>query len=121
VTCLRSPSSALLDVRIFSARYFGVYASGETCRGAAGAETGWPHSRQKLASAGSSVAQRGQASMKPPPQPRQNLACAGLLLLQRGHSFLGTASCPVVTGSTDPPFAAATAGSSVPAPSPPEG
>src|SRR4030095_8662848 len=29
VTCLRSPSRALLDVRIFSARCFGVYVCGE--------------------------------------------------------------------------------------------
>ena len=29
VTCLRSPSRALFDVRIFSARCFGVYESGD--------------------------------------------------------------------------------------------
>src|SRR5262245_8039853 len=32
VTCLRSPSRALLDVRIFSARCFGVYVCGEMNR-----------------------------------------------------------------------------------------
>src|SRR5215470_4983196 len=103
VTCLRSPSSALLDVRIFSARCFGVYASGETCRLAAGASTGWPHSRQKLASAGNVVAQRVQVRLKVPPHPRQNFAWAGLLRWQRGHSFSGAASWPVVTGSPRPP------------------
>src|SRR5262245_29006747 len=96
VTCLRSPSKAALDVRIFSARCFGVYVSGETCR-LAGAPIGWPHSRQKLASAGNSVEQRTQISLKLPPHPRQNFACAGLLLLQRGHSFPGAASWLVVT------------------------
>jgi hypothetical protein len=35
VTCLRSPSRAALDVRIFSARCFGVYASGDVNRGSA--------------------------------------------------------------------------------------
>src|SRR5262245_15503255 len=36
VTCLRSPSRALLDVRIFSARCFGVYVCGELSRGSTG-------------------------------------------------------------------------------------
>src|SRR5262249_36255905 len=121
VTCLRSPSRAAFEVRIFSARCFGVYASGETCRPVAGAPTGSPHSRQKLASARQSVAPRGQAMVEVPPHRRQNFACAGLLLLQRGHSFPGAACWPVVIGSPYPPFAAATAGSSVPAPLQPEG
>src|SRR5438132_4487034 len=36
VTCLRSPSSALLEVRIFSARCLGVYVWGELNRGSTG-------------------------------------------------------------------------------------
>jgi hypothetical protein len=45
VTCLRSPSRAALDVRIFSARCFGVYASGDVNRGSTVAcdATGVPH------------------------------------------------------------------------------
>jgi len=45
VTCFRSPSSALFDVRIFSARCLGVYDSG--ARRASGA----PHSSQNFAAA----------------------------------------------------------------------
>src|SRR2546422_9630758 len=68
VTLLRSPSSALLDVRIFCARCFGVYDWGDAYlessaggppdgAGAAGATVGWggapavrcaPHSLQNL-------------------------------------------------------------------------
>src|SRR6266478_920604 len=36
VTCLRSPSRALLEVRIFSARCLGVYVWGELNRGSTG-------------------------------------------------------------------------------------
>jgi hypothetical protein len=45
VTCLRSPSSAALEVRIFSARCLGVYVSGagEPTRAAVPAVTAWPH------------------------------------------------------------------------------
>src|SRR5215510_10397301 len=73
VTCLRSPSSVAFDVRIFSARCFGVYASGEGLRGAAtvSALTGVPHLLQNREPEGSSVLQEEQARLSRAPQPRQ--------------------------------------------------
>src|SRR5262249_60591491 len=49
VTCLRSPSRAVLEVRIFSARCFGVYASGGGGRrGDAPGSRRAPHSPQNF-------------------------------------------------------------------------
>src|SRR3974377_98143 len=49
VTCLRSPSSALRDVRIFSARCFGVYERGSgDGPDFEASESGLPHSPQNL-------------------------------------------------------------------------
>src|SRR5262249_4473876 len=49
VTCLRSPSRALLEVRIFSARCLGVYVSGDpNCGGAVIRPSDVPHSPQNF-------------------------------------------------------------------------
>jgi hypothetical protein len=50
VTCLRSPSRALFEVRIFSAKCLGVYDCGEANRASAGwivAGSGAAHPPQK--------------------------------------------------------------------------
>src|SRR5262245_36301372 len=78
VTCLRSPSRAERDVRIFSARCFGVYERGS---GRAGAELpvaiGWPHVLQNFADEGSSVLQCVQRSAKLDPHSRQKREPSG--------------------------------------------
>src|SRR5262249_50957326 len=73
VTCLRSPSSAALEVRIFSARCLGVYDSGEGVRGTAAdsAVTGVPHLLQNREPGGSSILQEEQDTLRRAPQPRQ--------------------------------------------------
>src|SRR2546428_10671706 len=60
VTCFRSPSSATRDVRIFSARWVGVWASGDVSRKLTPPARRRPHSRQNFAEAGLSWPQRGQ-------------------------------------------------------------
>src|SRR5438128_10139060 len=60
VTCFRSPSSAWRVVRIFSARWAGVWASGDVSRKLTPPARRKPHSRQNFAEAGLSWPQRGQ-------------------------------------------------------------
>src|SRR5882724_11919800 len=74
VTCLRSPSSALRELRIFSARCFGVYERGSGGGLARGASTGRSHSKQNLALLGSSAPQAVQRTPNEAPHSRQNLA-----------------------------------------------
>src|SRR4030095_2285468 len=87
VTCLRSPSSALFEVRIFSARCRGVYDPGEATRGEQPPprppRTAWPHCRQNRAAAGSAAPQLSQWAMSGDPHSRQNFACGGLSVWQR--------------------------------------
>src|SRR5215470_16775948 len=89
VTCLRSPSSARRDVRIFSARWRGVYVSGEAKR-VDGAEAvvavavpglapalppapvGRPHSLQNFAVGPSCVPQPAQTDASRVPHSEQN-------------------------------------------------
>src|SRR4029453_524358 len=84
VTCLRSPSIALLDVRIFSARCLGVYDCGVANRpveGGAGAAGGG-------AIAGAGLAARsagGGEAVSLAPQSPQNLLVTGLEALQAGQ------------------------------------
>src|SRR5215467_13298261 len=87
VTCLRSPSSAALDVRIFSARCLGVYDSGEGdgSVAATSALTGVPHLLQNREPAGSSVLHEEQATLSRAPQPRQKFDPGGFSCWQRGH------------------------------------
>src|SRR5215510_3755485 len=79
VTCLRSPSSAALDVRIFSARCLGVYDSGEGARTAVtdAAWTDVPHLLQNREPGGSSVLQEEQVTLRRAPQPRQKFDPGG--------------------------------------------
>src|SRR5262249_16962583 len=79
VTCLRSPSRAAFEVRIFSARCLGVYDSGEGLRGAAAGSpvTGVPHLLQNREPAGSSVVQVEQVRLSRAPQPRQKFDPGG--------------------------------------------
>src|SRR4029453_7137320 len=90
VTCLRSPSRAAFEVRIFSARCFGVYDSGDAnLTSAVGCEaTGSPHSRQNFAPAGSSLRHFVQLSATRAPHSRQNFACGGFSCWHRGHFML---------------------------------
>src|SRR5215813_4444295 len=88
VTCLRSPSRALLDVRIFSARCLGVYASGEGARDAAAvsaAVIGVPHLLQNRDPGGSSVWHEGQIKLSRAPQPRQKFDPGGFTCWHLGH------------------------------------
>src|SRR5262245_19083667 len=95
VTCLRSPSSAAREVRIFSARCFGVYSFAEAKRGcvaaAAGAGRGAscaPHSEQNFAEAALPWPHAGHARGSGAPHSEQNFAASGTLALQLGH-FIG--------------------------------
>src|SRR5262249_1146992 len=87
VTCLRSPSRAALEVRIFSARCLGVYDSGEGLRGAATGSpvTGVPHLLQNREPAGRSVVQFEQGRLSRAPQPRQKFDPGGFACWHRKH------------------------------------
>ena len=93
VTCLRSPSSVSLEVRIFSARCRGVYDPGEAKRGppAGAPPTGCAHSRQNLAAAGSGAPQASHRALSGAPHPRQNFASCGFAVRHRRH-VIGVAS-----------------------------
>src|SRR6266851_2218976 len=87
VTCLRSPSRALLEVWIFSARCFGVYEAGVVTFFAvlAAAATACPHAKQNAAPAGSSVPHFAQASATLAPHFMQKRAWDGLASPQHGQ------------------------------------
>ncbi len=85
VTCLRSPSSALLEVRIFSARCCGVYDLGDCRWTAGGGVTGVPHEAQNFLPRVSASPQFGRASSRRVPQPSQNLAPSRFWDWHRGH------------------------------------
>src|SRR5262245_33454603 len=91
VTCLRSPSSAAFEVRIFSARCLGVYASGAGERAVApvSPETGAPHLLQNLEPAGSETPQEAQVKTKRAPHARQKFDSGGLACWQLGHVMPG--------------------------------
>src|SRR5215813_8120872 len=91
VTCLRSPSRAPLEVRIFSARCLGVYASGAGKRAVApvSMETGAPHLLQNLEPAGSGLPQEAQVKTKRAPHARQKFDSEGLACWQLGHIMPG--------------------------------
>src|SRR5262249_30266707 len=91
VTCLRSPSRVALEVRIFSARCLGVYASGEGERDAAGvspAVSGIPHLLQNRDPGGNSVLHEEQIKLSRAPQPRQKFDPGGFTCWQLGHVIL---------------------------------
>src|SRR6266545_7464490 len=112
VTCLRSPSRAALEVRIFSARCLGVYVSGagERTGAAVPAATASPHWRQKRAPPGNSAPQEPQATARWAPQPRQNLAWVGLSCWHRAHFMpgeppMGGAGPASFVGTSEPTLA----------------
>src|SRR5262245_1805006 len=91
VTCLRSPSRALFEVRIFSARCLGVYESTRVkraCR-ADPSPIGLPHLLQNLESAGSSWPQARQQIPTRAPQFKQKLESFGFSEPQLPHLTSG--------------------------------
>src|SRR5262245_20552894 len=86
VTCLRSPSRATLEVRIFSARCFGVYASGG--RDVIG-EIPWvseaPHSPQNFCAGGFDTPQELQRTARRAPHSPQNFWLGTFSCWHRGH------------------------------------
>src|SRR5215510_6075986 len=94
VTCLRSPSRALLDVRIRSARCFGVYDSGEANRDAAAGGAGAacsaaPQLSQNLLPVSAFAPQLGQTTANVAPHSRQKRAPSRLSAWHRGHFMPG--------------------------------
>jgi hypothetical protein len=90
VTCLRSPSSAAFDVRIFSARCFGVYDSGDANRDAAAVAVGAaanaaPQLSQNLLPASTFAPQVGQTAANVAPHSRQNRAPSEFSARHRGQ------------------------------------
>src|SRR5215470_8016144 len=89
VTCLRSPSSALLEVRIFSARCLGVYASGLAKRPAGSVVSAAPQDRQNFLPGVTGVPQLGQVASSRAPQSSQKRAPALFSAWHRGHFIQG--------------------------------
>src|SRR5262249_54647297 len=87
VTCLRSPSRALLDVRIFSARCLGVYELGSRSLvlPAAPSARGARHFRQNFARGEQLVTHDGHSRANDPPHSSQKTASASLEALQEEH------------------------------------
>src|SRR5215831_5634840 len=88
VTCLRSPSRAALEVRIFSARCLGVYVSGVPKVGACGAGevvSAAPQPPQNFTPGSLENPQDGHASAKGAPHSAQNLRPALLVVPHRGQ------------------------------------
>src|SRR2546425_619076 len=84
VTCLRSPSRAALEVRIFSARCFGVYESGAANLAVRVVRSGVAHWPQNLFSGGLVAPQEGQVVSGAAHSP-QNFVPVGLSCWHRGH------------------------------------
>src|SRR5262245_31685831 len=89
VTCLRSPSSALFEVRIFSARCLGVYDSGLAKRLPGSVVSAAPQDRQNFFPGVRGVPQLGQAASSRAPQSSQKRASALFSAWQRGHFIRG--------------------------------
>src|SRR5262245_55811354 len=100
VTCLRSPSSAAREVRIFSARCRGVYAAGEAngatlgSPGRPGASDS-PHFRQNFAVSRLASPQPAHPTSSRTPHSSQKTASAGLSCWHRGHGIPSQGS-PVI-------------------------
>src|SRR5262249_21899094 len=81
VTCLRSASRECFDVRIFSTRYLGVYASGDKNFGAGPvnlpASKRFPHSLQNLCERALPVPHWRQTSSSLAPHSGQNSVSGG--------------------------------------------
>src|SRR3989442_1751861 len=101
VTPFRSPSITLFEVRIFSARCFGVYvwgvayfdssgvgttsASGTEDRGDRSPPRGAPHSPQNLLPTGLDERHAGHSNARGAPHSPQNFTPAGFSCWHRGH------------------------------------
>jgi hypothetical protein len=84
VTCLRSPSRAALEVRIFSARCFGVYASGVPNLAVGAVRCGAAHWPQNLFSRGFAAPQDGAGCGKRCGALPTELRAWGILVLAPG-------------------------------------
>ena len=96
VTCLRSPSRALLEVRIFSARCLGVYDSGERKRW--GPTSGVAHCPQKRWLGGLAAPQVGHMADTAVPHCPQKRVPAGLSAWHRGQ-FIPRCPSPRAKGA----------------------
>src|SRR5262249_34263910 len=85
VTCLRSPSSAAREVRIFSARCLGVYVPGLVKRPAGSAVSAAPQDRQNFLPGGIGGPQLGQVTPSRAPQSSQKRAPVSFSAWHRGH------------------------------------
>src|SRR6185295_1202544 len=85
VTCLRSPSRAAREVRIFSARCLGMYDSALAKRPAGSVVSPAPQDRQNFLPGVTGVPQLGQAASSRAPQSSQKRAPASLSAEHRGH------------------------------------
>src|SRR5690349_7038908 len=85
VTCFRSPSRALLDVRIFSAKCFGVYESGAANFVVETVRSGAAHWPQNLFSGGLAAPQDGQVAASGEAHSPQNFMPRGFSCWHRGH------------------------------------
>lgn len=102
VTCFRSPSRAALEVRIFSARWLGVWVSGEVNfdgPAVAGAVmvTGWPHFLQNFAPARFGSPQFAHAISRRAPHSSQNAASEAFSYWHWGHFMPGPPCCGAKT------------------------
>src|ERR1700730_7952340 len=88
VTCLRSPSRAAFEVRIFSARCFGVYDSGAANLAVGPVRSGVAHWAQNLLSAGFAAPQDGQVAASGAAHSPQNFMPGGFSCWHRGHCIL---------------------------------
>src|SRR6266481_2071443 len=85
VTCLRSPSKAALEVRIFSARCLGVYESGAANLAVGFVRSGAAHWPQNLFSGGLAAPQDGQVAARGEAHSPQNFMPVGFSWWHRGH------------------------------------
>ena len=85
VTCLRSPSMAAREVRIFSAKCLGMYDSGLAERPAGSAVSAAPQDRQNFLPGVTTVPQLGQTASSRAPQSSQKRAPASFSAWHREH------------------------------------
>jgi len=94
VTCLRSPSRAAFEVRVFSARCFGVYEFGAANLAVGVVRSGAAHWPQNLFSGGFAAPQDGQVAVSGAAHSPQNFMPVGFSCWHRGHCIPGPPSEP---------------------------
>src|SRR6266850_7872972 len=99
VTCLRSPSIATLEVRIFSAMCLGVYASGLAKRPAGSVVSAAPQDRQNFLPVVMGAPQLGQVASSRAPQSSQKRPPASFSVWQRGHLIREPPNSPPKVGT----------------------